>query len=121
MILVLIGLASGIIGGMGIGGGTILIPAMILFTELNQQQAQSINLITFIPMASVALITHFKNKTIETDLCSPLIVYGIAGSIGGSLLAVNLPSELLRKLFGIFLFIMGLYEFFYKDKNRTKK
>lgn len=121
MILVLIGLISGIIGGMGIGGGTILIPAMILFTELTQQQAQSINLISFIPMASVALITHFKNKAIETKLCIPLIVYGIAGSIGGSLLAVSLPSQLLRKLFGVFLFIMGLYEFFYKDKNRTKK
>jgi uncharacterized protein len=121
MILVIIGFLSGIIGGMGIGGGTILIPAMIFFTDLTQQQAQSVNLISFIPMATVALITHFKNKSIEIKLCLPLIIFGVVGSIVGALLAVNLPSQLLRKLFGVFLFVMGLYEFFWKDKNRTKK
>jgi len=120
MMLIIIGLFSGIIGGMGIGGGTILIPAMILFTNLTQQQAQSVNLISFIPVAATALVTHFRNKNIETALCLPLIGFGITGAIAGSLLAVNLPSLLLRKLFGVFLFIMGLYEFFWKDKSRTK-
>jgi len=120
MLLVFIGLFSGIIGGMGIGGGTILIPAIILFTDLTQQQAQSVNLISFIPVAATALITHFKNKNIETHLCLPLTGFGIIGAIAGSLLAVNLPPLLLRKLFGAFLFLMGLYEFFWKDKSRTK-
>lgn len=120
MVLVLIGLFSGLIGGMGIGGGTILIPAMILFTDLSQQQAQSVNLISFIPMATVALLTHFKNKSIEKELCIPLIIFGVIGAVIGSLLAVNLSSGILKKLFGVFLFIMGIYEFFWKDKSRTK-
>lgn len=120
MYLVIIGLLAGIIGGMGIGGGTILIPSLIFFTSLTQQQAQSVNLLSFIPVASVALITHFKNKNIEKSICLPLIGLGIIGSILGAILAVNLPSNLLRKLFGIFLFFMGLYEFFWKDKSRTK-
>ncbi|SHJ30125.1 hypothetical protein SAMN02745975_01738 [Geosporobacter subterraneus DSM 17957] len=120
MVFILIGLFSGIIGAMGIGGGTILIPALILFTTLDQQQAQSINLISFLPVAIVALFTHFKNKNIEIKLCLPLSLLGILGAIGGSFLAVNLPSELLRRLFGIFLFFMGLYEFFWKEKSRTK-
>lgn len=120
MTLAFIGFLSGIIGGMGIGGGTILIPALIIFTSVTQQQAQSVNLLSFIPMASVALITHFKNKNIETNLCLPLIGMGILGSIIGSFLAINLPSGLLRKLFAAFLFLMGLYEFFWKDKSRTK-
>lgn len=120
MYLVLIGLLSGIIGGMGIGGGTILIPALILFTTLTQHQAQSVNLLSFIPVASIALITHFKNKNVETSICLPLIGLGILGSILGSFLAVNLSSQLLKKVFGVFLFFMGLYEFFYKDKSRTK-
>ncbi len=119
MYLVFIGLFAGIIGGMGIGGGTILIPALILFTSLTQQEAQSVNLLSFIPIASVALITHFKNKNIETSICLPLIGMGLLGSLLGSLLAVHLPSNLLRKFFGVFLFIMGLYEFFWKKKNKT--
>ncbi len=120
MYLILIGLFSGIIGGMGIGGGTILIPALIMFTTLSQQQAQSVNLLSFVPVAIVALITHFRNKSIEIQFCFPLIIMGITGALAGSYLAVNLPSNLLRKLFGIFLFLMGLYEFFWKDKSRTK-
>ncbi|QZY56504.1 sulfite exporter TauE/SafE family protein [Crassaminicella profunda] len=118
--LIVIGLLSGIIGGMGIGGGTILIPALIMFTTLTQQQAQGINLLAFIPVASIALITHIKNKNVETSISLPLIILGILGSILGSFLAVNLSSDLLRKFFGIFLFFMGIYEFFYKDKSHTK-
>ena len=120
MLLVFIGLCSGIISGMGIGGGTILIPALIFFTDLKQQQAQSVNLISFIPVAVTALFTHFKNKSIETGICLPLIGFGIIGAIAGSLLAVSLPPLLLRRLFGVFLLGMGLYEFFWKDKSRTK-
>lgn len=120
MHFVLIGFLSGILSAMGIGGGTVLIPALIFFTTLTQQQIQGINLLSFIPVASIALITHFKNKNVETSICIPLISLGILGSIIGSFLAINLSSSMLRKIFGIFLFFMGLYEFFYKDKSRTK-
>ncbi|MFZ5968141.1 MAG: TSUP family transporter [Bacillota bacterium] len=120
MIFLIIGFLSGIIGGMGIGGGTILIPSLIIFTTVTQQQAQSVNLLSFIPVASIALFTHFKNKNVETKLCLPLIGLGIIGALSGSFLAVTLPSTLLRKLFGIFLFFMGIYEFFWKEKSRTK-
>lgn len=119
MIFMFIGLLSGIIGGMGIGGGTILIPSLIFFTSLTQQQAQSVNLLSFIPVAFIALITHFRNKNIETFVCFPLIGLGILGSIAGSFLAVGLPSDLLKKFFGIFLLFMGLYEFFWKAKKST--
>ncbi len=104
---------------MGIGGGTILIPSLIFFTSLTQQQAQSVNLISFIPVALVALITHLKNKNVETKISLPLIGLGIIGAILGSFLAVRLSPILLRKLFGIFLFLMGIYEFFYKEKSRN--
>ena len=56
----LIGFLSGIISGMGIGGGTILIPALLFLTDITQQQAQGINLIYFIPTALTALMTHQK-------------------------------------------------------------
>jgi uncharacterized membrane protein YfcA len=116
MIFILIGFIAGIIGGMGIGGGTVLIPTLILLTNITQQQAQGINLLSFIPAASVALIAYLKNKNIEISLCLPLIGSGILGAVVGSLLAVHISSHLLRKLFGLFLFGIGLYEFLWKEK-----
>ncbi len=116
MLYFIIGLLSGIISGMGIGGGTILIPALVLFSPLSQQQSQGINLVVFIPAAISALIIHHKNKNIEYKMTLPIILAGVIGAIGGSLLAVYIPPDFLKKLFGIFLFIVGLIEFFSKTK-----
>ena len=65
MVEVLIGIAAGIIGGMGIGGGTILIPGIVFLLKIEQQTAQSINLLSFIPAAALAVFIHNKNKNIE--------------------------------------------------------
>ena len=117
MTLIIIGLLSGIISGMGIGGGTILIPSIILFTSLNQQQAQGINLIVFIPISIVALITHYLNKNINFKVVLPLITTGVLGALIGAMMAVNIPSEILKLLFALFLFLMGIYEIFKKAKK----
>lgn len=115
MIYVVIGLLSGIISGMGIGGGTILIPALCFFTDLGQQQAQSINLLFFIPTAVVAIIKHKKEGNIDFSMAKPVIVFGIMGAIAGAVVAVNMNGEILRKLFGGFLLIMGIWEIFKKN------
>ncbi|MPN09801.1 hypothetical protein SDC9_157093 [bioreactor metagenome] len=114
MTYVLIGLASGIISGMGIGGGTILIPALSFIMETPQQQAQMINLLFLVPTAIVALIKHKKEGNIDFKTAKPVIFYGIIGAIIGSIIAVNMEAELLRKFFGGFLFIMGIIEIFKK-------
>ncbi|GAB6088142.1 TSUP family transporter [Alkaliphilus crotonatoxidans] len=121
MILILLGLVTGFIGGMGIGGGTILIPGLILLTQLPQQTIQSVNLISFIPVAIVALIIHFKNKNIVLKLSIPLILFGLLGAWLGANIALKISSETLRKLFGIFLFGMGIYEIFYKGKENKNQ
>lgn len=118
MILFIIGLLSGVISGMGIGGGTILIPGLILFSQLNQHQAQGINLIVFIPISVVALITHFFNKNICVMVAIPIIVAGLIGAAIGAFIAVNISSEILRKIFATFLFLMGLYELFGSKINK---
>lgn len=109
MIFFLLGLAIGTIGGMGIGGGTILIPGLIFLTDFKQQTIQSINLVSFIPIATVALITHFRNKNILLKLSLPLIPFGFFGAYAGSKLALTIPSKSLRIYFGIFLLIMGVH------------
>lgn len=119
MWVALVGFCSGIISGMGIGGGTILIPALLFFTDITQQQAQGVNLIYFIPTAITALITHQKKGNLDWKTAKPLAVMGLAGAAAGAFLAVSLESELLRKIFGGFLFLMGLSEIFKKKERKN--
>lgn len=110
MILVLIGLLAGIIGGMGIGGGTVLIPALTLLLGLDQHKAQSVNLLYFIPTAIIALIIHVKNKKVDFKTAMPIIVSGVLGAGIGACSVSYIPNDLLKKIFAIFLLTMGLYE-----------
>ena len=66
MKLILIGLFSGIISGMGIGGGVLLIPFLVLFNDVSQIDAQGVNLVVFIPVAIIALLTHRKEGNLES-------------------------------------------------------
>jgi uncharacterized membrane protein YfcA len=118
--LVIIGLASGIISGMGIGGGTVLIPALSIFFSMDQKVAQNINLIYFIPTAIIALISHAKQGNIEKKPLPPIIIAGLIGAAGGSALAVALDASNLRKMFGFFLLAMGAYEFFRKEEKKAE-
>ena len=79
--------------------------------------AQGVNLIYFIPTAVVALITHRKNGTLDLKTAKPLALLGLAGAAAGAFLAVSLESEILKKLFGGFLLLMGLSEIFKKKKG----
>lgn len=110
MLYAFIGFFAGIIGGMGMGGGTILIPALILFTHIDPKIAQSINLLSSIPMTIIALIIHIKNKNVVLELVIPIAAFGVLGAIFGSFVANYLSSEILKKVFGIFLLIVGIIE-----------
>jgi hypothetical protein len=68
MLLSLIGFLSGIVSGMGIGGGAILIPALVIFVNPEQHIAQSVNLLFFIPTALMALVIHIRNKRIDLKM-----------------------------------------------------
>lgn len=113
--LILIGFLSGIISAMGIGGGTILIPFLILISNIEQIEAQGINLIVFIPVAALALVIHKKEGNLQTKYTKKIVPMGIIGAILGSILALKIAQDKLRMFFGIFLLFIGLYEFLKKE------
>jgi uncharacterized membrane protein YfcA len=117
VILVLAGFVSGIISGMGIGGGAVLIPALVFLANTPQHAAQCTNLVYFIPTAIAALIVHIKNKRINFRIALPIILFGLAGAYAGSMLAVSINGKTLGRLFGIFLLFVGSYELFRKVKK----
>ena len=121
--LALAGLTSGIFGGMGMGGGTLLIPILTIFLGFAQKNAQAINLLVFVPMAIVSLIIHIKNKLVDFRVGIPVILSGIIFSIGGSAITSLIDNGVMRKIFGVFLLIVGVYQGFqaiimFKNKNK---
>ncbi len=120
MLLFLTGLASGIITGMGIGGGTILIPALALVSSLTQQQLQGVNLVVFLPAALAALVIHRKKGSVDTGQAKPLILFGLIGAAAGAFLALRLDPSLLRKFFALFLLLIGCFELFRKPNAKSK-
>ena len=110
MLTVIIGFLSGILGGMGVGGGMILIPAARMFLDIKQQSAQSLNLFCFIPSSLCALVIHIKNKKIDFKTSVPIILSGIPFAVLGAYLSSSMSSELLSRLFGGFILIFGIKE-----------
>ncbi|MDR2509438.1 MAG: sulfite exporter TauE/SafE family protein [Spirochaetaceae bacterium] len=112
VLLGLAGLLSGIVSGMGIGGGAVLIPSLAILFGMEQQAAQNINLIYFAPTASAALITHIRNRAVEKRAFWPIVLAGIPCAVAGALIATKIDAGALRRIFGFFLLGVGLSEFF---------
>ena len=119
--LIIVGILGGTLGGMGMGGGTLLIPLLTVFCRVPQHAAQAINLASFIPMAAVALIIHFKKKLVDTRGVLYIIIPSCAAAVGAALLAKNISPELLRKLFGAFIILLGGYQIVNEIRSRAKK
>lgn len=111
----LVGIATGVLSGFGVGGGSLLLIYLTAFAAFPQHEAQGINLIYFLPAALAALPSHFKNDFIDKQVALPAIIGGLLFSALAAVLSNNLDVSLLRKLFGIFLLIIGLLELFRKD------
>lgn len=104
---VLFGALGGLIGGMGMGGGTILIPLLTLFLDIPQLEAQTINLISFIPMAVVSLAIHIKNKLVDFKALFKVLPFALGFSVVSSFFALQINSNILRMIFGVFMLVIG--------------
>ncbi|MBR3614148.1 MAG: sulfite exporter TauE/SafE family protein [Clostridia bacterium] len=118
---ILIGIASGTVAALGMGGGTVLILLLGLFSNLNQHLIQGTNLIFFIPTSITAIYMNIKNKTINYKKAGIIIISGIIGAILGSNLSFKFKSNSLKKYFGIFLLCIAAFEIYSLLKQYRKK
>jgi len=115
---IIAGFLAGTISGMGIGGGSLLIPILGIFFGMDQQAAQGINLLYFIPTAAIAVFTHRKKGNIKSKGMLKLAIFGLMAAGLGAFFAVWLDANVLKRIFGFFLLVMGLIEIFKKgDKD----
>lgn len=115
ILLALSGIAAGVLGGMGMGGGTVLIPLLTIFFNVGQKEAQAINLVAFIPMAMVSLAIHIKNKRVKKEGLLWIIVPAVLTSVGGGFAAQAVNGEVLKRIFGGFLLLLSVVQFFSEE------
>ncbi len=104
------GFFGGVLGGMGMGGGTLLIPILTVILTVFQHEAQGINLLSFIPMAIITVVMHAKNKMITWRYALLVMLPAIASSVISSLFSAKLSQSVLSTSFGIFLIALGVFQ-----------
>ena len=121
ILLAIIALFSGIIAGMGIGGGSIFILLTTIFSIFEHKEAQSYNLIMFVIVGIFATISNFKNKNIDKNLLKKLIIPVVLGSIIGIILVKRIDEKILKYIFYGFMLLIGFYEIISSLKNIKKE
>lgn len=123
MIEILTGIIAGIIGGLGMGGGTVLILFLSLFLGIEQHIAQATNVIFFVPTAIAAIVINLKNKNINLKLAIPICIWGIIGAFIGGTISTKMNVNMLRKAFAIFLILIAIGQTYslYKEYRNNKK
>lgn len=112
---------TGIFASLGVGGGMILIIYLTVFGGFDQISAQGINLIYFIPIATLSVIIHTKNGLIHWKKIFPAIAAGIAFSAAGAVAAKYFGSPALKKIFAVFILLIGVKELLYKPKDTATR
>ncbi|MBE5805515.1 MAG: sulfite exporter TauE/SafE family protein [Clostridiales bacterium] len=120
MMEILIGFISGIVTSIGMGGGTVLILLLTIFLNIPQNIAQATNLIFFIPTSIVSVCLNYKDKNIDFKLGYNIIFWGIIGAIVGASIVNKIEIIFLRKMFGLFLILVALYEIYLLFFNKKK-
>ena len=118
--LILVGFLAGLIGGMGMGGGTILVP-LLSFLDLGQKSIQATNLISFLPMCVVALLLHNKNHLVCKKNVGWIIVPAVLFSVLGAFLGQKAHNDTLKICFGVFLVIVGIWQLVVSIKFAIKQ
>lgn len=116
-----VGLATGVLSGFGIGGGSLLILYLTSVAGVEQYLAGGINLLYFIFCAPAALVSHIKNKLIVWKAVLWCTVAGIVTSLGAAWLASAVHADWLRRAFGVLLLYIGVRELFCKKTVPTEE
>ncbi|HYH15597.1 MAG TPA: sulfite exporter TauE/SafE family protein [Flavisolibacter sp.] len=106
LLIALIGLLAGILSGLvGVGGGIIIVPALVFFLGFTQHQAQGTSLgLLLLPVGILAVINYYNKGHIDVKVVAIMSIAFVIGGFFGSKLSLVLSEEMLKKIFAIVLF-----------------
>ena len=116
IILIVIGVVAGVISGsIGVGGGIVVIPALVFIMGFSQHNAQGTSLAFMLPPIGIlAAYNYYKSGYVNLKFALILILAFVIGAYVGSLISVNIPEKILRKIFGIFMLLVAAKMIFEK-------
>lgn len=118
---VFIGSILGFLAGLGIGGGSLLILWLTAVLGMNYPEARSINLLFFLPCATVSCLFRWKQGTLQWKTVFPAIAAGCIAAAVASWIGTGMDLYLLKKCFGGLLILTGIRELFYKCKKEKEE
>ena len=116
ILIIAIGIVTGVVAGMfGIGGAIIMVPALVFIMGFNQHMAQGTSLAVMLPpIGIIATWNYWKAGQVNLKFALILAAAFLIGSYFGSKYALNIPQNVLKKLFAVLLLAVALKMFFSK-------
>ena len=106
ILLIIVGLAAGVLSGMvGVGGGIIIVPALVIFLGFSQHQAQGTSLgLLLLPVGILAVMNYYNKGYIDIKVVAIMSIAFVLGGWLGSKLSLSMPQDTVKKIFAIVLF-----------------
>ena len=123
IMLLIIGLFTGVLGGLvGVGGGIILVPALVFFLGFSQMDAQgtSLALIMF-PVGILGVIQYYKQGHVDFKIVVLLAIGFIVGSFLGSKISLNINQQIVRKIFACLMIFIAIKMLFFDQQKPSQK
>jgi len=113
---IILGLAAGVLSGLvGIGGGILIIPALVLIFGFTQQTAQGTTLALMVPPIGIlAAWAYYQQGYVDLKVAGLICLGFVLGGYFGAKLAISVPKDMLQKIFGGFLLLVSLKMLFWK-------
>jgi len=110
LILITVGLLGGFIAGtLGVGGGIIIVPALVFILGMTQHEAQGTSLAMMLaPIGILAVLNYYKSGYVNFKFAIILMAAFVLGGYFGSLFAINLSALWLKRIFGVLMMVVGV-------------
>ena len=119
LIVILIGVAAGMLSGLvGVGGGLIIVPSLVFFLGMSQFSAQGTSLgLILLPVGILAVLNYYKQGHVDVKVVCLLSIGFIAGSYFGGKISLSLSQDTVKKFFAVFMIIVAIKMIFFDKKK----
>ena len=120
-IIILVGIAAGMLSGLvGVGGGIVIVPALVYFIGFSQKTAQGTSLgLILLPVGILGVMQYYKQGHVDLMVVAILAIGFLLGSYFGSRIALALPQETVKKIFAILMILIAIKMLFIDKTKKT--
>jgi uncharacterized protein len=122
LIVIIVGLFAGLLSGLvGVGGGIIIVPALVFFLGFSQKMAQGTSLgLIMLPVGILGVLNYYKHGNVDFKVVGILAIGFVLGSFIGSKISLGLPEGKLKKIFAVLMILIAVKMLFFdKDKEKS--